>query len=100
VENFCRVQQTTYIIWFTSFICWVTKAANTRGICNTYSFFVTKVFTRKRLSVTFYVRGLSCLADSLSYQEVARDKIEASVEPITFVLNIFLYTEFSTKIQK
>ena len=47
--------------------CWINKTTDTLRICNTYWFSTATMVARKRLNVTLYVQGLSCLFSSSGY---------------------------------
>jgi len=47
-------------LWRMRIACWTPKATNTLRICNTYFFSTATVVARTHLSVTLYVRCLSC----------------------------------------
>jgi hypothetical protein len=56
------------------FSCWITKATDTLGICNTYCFSMATILTRTYLNVTLYVHCLSCfLPSSYMYRKVVTE---------------------------
>ena len=48
-------------IWRMHISCWIPKATNTHGLCNTRCFSTSTMVALTRLNVTLYVHCLSCL---------------------------------------
>jgi hypothetical protein len=60
VENLVEPYMPQMTVWRMSIECWITKATNIIGICNTCCSSTATMVTRTPLNVTLYVRYLSC----------------------------------------
>jgi hypothetical protein len=63
VEKYGTARQATddNIIRRMRIACWITKATDTLGMCNTYCFCAATIVSPARLNITLYVHCLSCL---------------------------------------